>query len=119
MGFNHVLPDAMLRRRSSEPYEWAVDTQNRDVGIAFHLCHGTFHRYRIDEVVESASCHGLKLVSMHHLNFFIDLESCSVSPETMARLLEKVRSRWITPRLCHNFVVVLRSASDVRVAPGS
>ncbi len=69
-------------------------------------------------MIYSASYHVLKLVATRYFNCFIYLESCSVPPEKLARLIEGIRSRWITRRLYRNFVIVLRSGSDASVSLG-
>lgn len=84
-----------LRRR--------VVRENRD-----HPCHGTFHRYRINAVVDGAARHGLELEAIHHFNCYVDLGNRAIPPEGIARLLERSRAKWVGHRLCRNFVVVLR-----------
>lgn len=92
---------------------WRQGRVGKDIN---HPCHGHFHRYHIDDVIQSAARHGLHLVEIRHFNCFIDLGRWSIPSRRLARFLERSRARWVHQRICRNFVVVLRLGKGAQSA---
>ena len=74
-----------------------------------HPCHGHFLRYRMNEVVHTASNYGLKTLSNLYFNNFAYFTNWSLPSVQLARSFESYFPKRVQKRVCRNFVMVLRN----------
>jgi len=89
--------------------QWRKLNKLRDTN---HPCHGRFQRYRMSEIVDAATSHGLQATSRLYFNCFADFESWSLPPVRIARKIETYSPKIVQRHSCRNFVITFRKEKE-------
>lgn len=88
--------------------QWRRLNKLKDIN---HPCHGHFQRYRMDEIIQTASNYGLQTISNRYFNCFADFTNWSLPPVWLARKFEACSPQIVQQRICRSFVITFRKAN--------